>query len=218
MENSTHQNLSYHRRLKLYTNWTQGRYEEHKFFRHRYFHPAQIHLEHKYLYITVRGEICAHRRLCKGIINRRPDLIISSGNSADITCFVKKKNMLFLGQLNGCVQIRSIDNVDNMVEAKVEDEQYNSVHCLDGDFERNIFLTITRTTTKAWRIDQELGISFLEKLAVIDSGNKCLRLSPDVRYCASGKYSDTNRRALHLIDIETYVFLFVNHMKHCPNN
>lgn len=72
------------------------------------------------------------------------------------------------------------------------------------DFDADLFVTTTLSTTSLWRRQYELGIPFLEPIAELNGGgNKCLRLSPDAQRLATGKYNERARTALRLIDVET---------------
>lgn len=204
----TLRDLSYHKRINLYRNWCQGRYEEHIFYNHKFFHPAHIHLERQWLYTTYGGQLRMHRRLKKGILNRRADWTIGEVKQPDVTCFTKKHNVIFAGRRNGCVFIvganePGLEEADDMLEERVESDGINSIESID--FNRNLFLTASRATTKFWRQNVELGVPYLEPISEINGGNKCLRISANGQYCATGKYNERSRTALRLIDLETSV-------------
>lgn len=197
----TLRDLSYHKRINIFKNWCHGRYEEHIFFHHKFFHPSHIHLEKDLLYITHGGQLRIHRRLKKGILNRRPELAISEVRQPDITCFAKKENTIFAGRRDGCVFIASTNNTNELIEEHVDATTSHNIEFLD--FDRDIFLTTTRTSTKLWRKQYELDVGYLEPMADLNGGNKCLRISSDARLCATGKYNEKTRTALRLVDLET---------------
>lgn len=152
------------------------------------------------LYITHGGQLRIHRRLRKGIVNRKPDRTISSVRDPDITCFVKKDETIFAGRRNGCVFIAST-NDNELVEERADETRMNNIEFLD--FEKDVFVTTSRAGTKLWRKQYELDVPYLEPAADLNGGNKCLRISPDSTSCATGKYSEKTRTALRLVDMET---------------
>lgn len=192
--------LSYYRRIRIFKNWCQGRYEEHIFFHHKHFNPSQIFLEKESLYITHGGQLRVHRRLKKRIIKRKPERLIGRVLEADITYFTKKENTIFAGRRNGRVLIVSTDT-DSYVDEQIDTTASNRIDFLD--FDKDLFVTTTRNSTNLWRKLYELDIPYLDPVATWNSGNKCLRLSPDANYCALGKYNEKARTALRIIDLST---------------
>lgn len=192
--------LSYYQRVKLFKNWCYGRYEEHILFHQRRFNPSQIFLEKDFLYITHGGQLRIHKRTKKDLLKRKPDRLIGNVSEADITYFTKKDDTIFAGRRNGRILIISTDT-DSYVDEQIDSTPSNRIDFLD--FEKDLFITTTRDITKLWRKENELDIPYLDPVAEWKSGNKCLRLSPDVKSCAVGKYSERSKTALRLIDLET---------------
>lgn len=170
-------------------------------FHQRQFNPSRIYLEKDFLYITHSGQLRAHKRLRnRQILARKPHKTYGTENDSDITSFVKKDETIFVGRRNGHVMIVSSDRNEC-----IDTTNTNRVEFVD--FDGDVFVTTTLSSTSLWRRQYELGIPFLEPIAELNGGgNKCLRLSPNADRLATGKYNERARTALRLIDMETYVF------------
>lgn len=151
--------------------------------------------------MTHGGQLRIHKRTKKELLKRKPERLIGKVSEGDITYFTKKDDTIFAGRGNGRILIISTDT-DSYVDEQIDSTPNNNrIDFLD--FEKDLFITTTRNNTKLWKKMYELDIPYLDPITEWKSGNKCLRLSPDLSSCAVGKYSEKSKTALRLIDLET---------------
>lgn len=200
----TIQNLSYHKRVKIFQNWCYGRYEEHILFHQSQFNPSKIFLEKDYLYKSHSGQLRKYARSKrKGeILYRRYIEAYGEVRDSDITCLTKNDGVVFIGRRNGRVKIISVDNNDNdpIDETNVSnaEQRVESI-----DFSGDLFATATLQKATLWLKRYELDMPYLDSVADLGDGFKCIRISPNIDRMAMGKYKDASRKGLHLVDLET---------------
>lgn len=203
----TIQNLSYHKRVKVFQNWCYGRYEEHILFQQSQFNPSKIFLEKEFLYKSHSGQLRKYARSKrKGeILYRRPVETFGEVRDADITCLAKHDNDIFFGRRNGRVKILSTDpnENDSIDETNVSSNAYSEQRVEAVDCSGDIFATSTLQRAALWQRRYELDMPYLEVVAELGDGFKTIRLSPDVGRLAMGKYKDASRKGLHLVDLAT---------------
>lgn len=191
----------------MFQNWCYGRYEEHILFHQSQFNPSKIILEKEFLYKSHSGQLRKYARSKrKGeILFRRPVGTFGEVRDADITCMTKMESTVCIGRRNGRVKILSIDPNENDA---IEETNVSSTPCAQQrveavDFSGELFATSTLQRTALWHKSYELDMPFIECVAELGDGFKCLRLSPNVDRLAMGKYKDTSRKGLHLVDLTT---------------
>lgn len=191
--------------MKIYRNWCQGRYSERIFCYRKFFHPATLHLERQWLYTTHGGQLRKLRRLKKGILDHRPDWTIGDVRQSDITCFVKKNDVIFVGRQDGRIFTASSNALedDEIMEEIAADDLRDRTHISSVDFDGDLFVTTTRVSTKIWRKTIELGVTYMEQICDALEGQKSVRISLDGKSCAMGKYNERKRKALRMFDLET---------------
>lgn len=203
----TIQNLSYHKRVKVFQNWCHGRYEEHILFHQSQFNPSKIFLEKEFLYKSHSGQLRKYARSKrKGeILYRRPVETFGEVRDADITCLTKSNGTVFIGRRNGRVKIISVDaNAnDSIDETNVSSKIYSEQRVESVDFSGDLFATSTLHRAALWQRQYELDMPYLDTVAELGEGYKCIRLSPNVDRLAMGKYKDASRKGLHLVDLAT---------------
>lgn len=203
----TIQNLSYHKRVKVFQNWCYGRYEEHILFHQSQFNPSKILLEKEFLYKSHSGQLRKYARSKRQgeILYRRPVETFGEVRDADITCMTKNERTVFIGRRNGRVKILSIDpnendaiDETNVCSTAAADQRVEAV-----DFSGDVFVTSTLQRAALWHKRYELDMPYIDCVNELGDGFKCVRLSPNVDRLAMGKYKDTSRNGLHLVDLET---------------
>lgn len=171
------------------------------------FNPSKICLEKEFLYKSHSGQLRKYARSKrKGeILYRRPVETFGEVRDADITCLIKNDASILIGRRNGRVKIISMDTNENdpideiSVCATINSEQrVESV-----DFSGDLFVTSTLQRAALWQKRYELDMPYLDCVAELGDGFKCIRLSPNVDQLALGKYKDASRKGLHLVDLAT---------------
>lgn len=190
------------RRLQVYANWANGRYAEHTLFRHRDMYPSYLHLDRYNLYMSHKGEIRCHERHGDqaALLRTQSKCVLGTRNSADVTCFRRKANVIFGGRDNGDMFI--CENGD-ISEERTSTELLGCPPVVANDFAGNVFVTATKEELRVWNRYTELGRSMLEPVAEFDEFYKSVCLSPNGRQLACGKYRDRHRGALQMIDLDT---------------
>lgn len=200
----TIQNLTYHKRVKIFQNWCYGRYEEHILFHQSQFNPSKIFLEKEFLYKSHSGQLRKYARSKrKGeVLYRRYIEAYGEVRDADITCLTKNDSTVFIGRRNGRVKIISVDaNENDQID---ETNVSNSEQRVESvDFSGELFATATLQMATLWQKRYELDMPYLDSVAKLGDGFKCIRMSPNVDRMAMGKYKDASRKGLHLVDLET---------------
>lgn len=203
----TIQNLSYHKRVKLFRNWCYGRYEEHILFHQSQFNPSKILLEKEYLYKSHSGQLRKYARAKRSgeILYRRPVDTFGEVRDADITCMTKSESTVFIGRRNGRVKILSVDPNEN---DSIDETNVSSVAGAEQrveavDFSGELFATSTLQRAALWQKRYELDMPYIDCVHELGDGFKCIRLSPNADRLAMGKYKDPARKGLHLVDLAT---------------
>lgn len=194
--------FTYTERFKLYLNLSLGRYQENVFFNHKLMCPAYIHLERNLLYITNRGALRSYKRLPNNeILSRRPASSVGRIKDADITCLIKKDDIIFAGRENG---FSLIDYENDSQEIRLylsENNRSQYINCVD--FDGDIFISASMKSLNVWRKCLEIGMISFEEISQYDNCYKCIKISPNRQKFAAGKYIDRNCMALQLFDFET---------------
>lgn len=190
--------LSNHRRAKIYQNWCFGRFEEQILFYTRQFHPTKLFLKKDKLYKTHGGELRIYKRLKnKHLIDRKPIKTFGAEKEEDIISFSVKSNEIFTGRRDGSINVYFDSAIDDISHVAHVDR----VECVD--FYNDLFVSTTLNETSLWSKKVELGIPNFDLLKSIPSGNKTVRLSPEGKRLATGKFSKEPGTALRMIDVET---------------
>lgn len=169
-------------------------------------YPSYLHLDRYHLYISHKNEIRRHdRHPDDAVVLHKPPKIVLGGNrqsaaSEDVTCFVRKNNVIFGGRDNG--------NMFLCANGELSEERTStepSVHSpvIATDFSGNVFVTATKDELRLWQRYTELGRSVLEPLAEFNEFYKSMAFSSCGRRLACGKYRDPDRGALQMIDVST---------------
>lgn len=203
----TIQNLSYHKRVKVFQNWCYGRYEEHILFHQSQFNPSKILLEKEFLYKSHSGQLRKYARSKRSgeILYRRPIDTYGEVRDADITCLSKNEGTVLIGRRNGRVKMISIENNENdpIDEINVSSNVHSEQRVESVDFSGDLYATATLQRAALWQKRYELDMPYLDTVAELGEGFKCVRLSPNVDRMAMGKYKDPSRKGLSLVDIAT---------------
>lgn len=203
----TLQNLSFHKRVTVFQNWCYGRYEEHILFNQSQFNPSKICLEKDFLYKSHGGQLRKYARSKhkREILYRRPIETYGEVRNADITCLTKHDGTVFMGHRNGRVKMFSVEmNENEPIDETNVSSNINSEQRVESiDFSGDLFATSTLQRAVLWQKRYELDLPFLDAVAELGEGFKCLRFSPNVDRMAMGKYKDSNRSGLQLVDVAT---------------
>lgn len=171
------------------------------------FNPSKIFLEKEFLYKSHSGQLRKYARSKrKGeILYRRPVETFGEVRDADITSLMKNESTVFIGRRNGRVKIISTDpnGNDSIDETNVSSTAYADQRVESVDCSGDSFATATLHRAVLWQRRYELDMPYLESVAELGEGFKCIRLSPDVDRLAMGKYKDAARKGLHLVDLAT---------------
>lgn len=205
--NRTIQNLTYHKRVKIFQNWCYGRYEEHILFQQSQFNPSKIFLEKDFLYKSHSGQLRKYARSKRRgeILYRRPVETYGEVRDADITCLTKNDETIVIGRRNGRVKLISLDNNENdpLDEINVSSNAFSEQRVESVDVWNDLYTTATLQRVALWQKRYELDMPYLDAVAELGVGFKCIRFSPDADKLAMGKYKDTSRQALHIVDLTT---------------
>lgn len=143
------------------------------------------------------------------VLCRKPIKSFENVHDSDITCLHKDKltDNICIGKRNGRIKIISLNDFDNdSIDEINVCSRPNSEECVESiDFADELLVTSTLQRTSVWQKKYELDIPYLEPANELGNGYKCIKLSPNKTHLGMGKYKDTIRRALHLVDLETYV-------------
>lgn len=141
-------------------------------------------LEKEFLYKSHFGQLRKYARSKrKGeILYRRPVEVFGEVRDADITCMIKNESTVFIGRRNGRVKILSVDPNEN---DSIEDTNVSSTAGSEQrveavDFSGELFTTSTLQRTALWHKCYELDMPYIECVAELGDGFKCIRLSPNV--------------------------------------
>lgn len=117
----------------------------------------------------------------------------------------KCASTVFIGRRNGCVKILSVDPNENdaISETNVSSTAGAEQRVEAVDFSGELFVTATLQRAALWHKHYELDMPYLDCVAELGDGFKCMRLSPNVDRLAMGKYKDASRKGLHLVDLAT---------------
>lgn len=193
--------------MKLFQNWCYGRYEEHILFHQSQFNPSKIFLEKEFLYKSHSGQLRKYARSKRKseILYRRPIETFGEIRDADITCLAKKDGTIFIGRRNGRVKIISLNMNENdpIDETNVCPNICSEQRVESVDLSDDLFVTSTLQRAALWQKRYELDMPYLDCVAELGEGFKCIRLSPNVDRLAMGKYKDSSRKGLHLVDLAT---------------
>lgn len=147
-----------------------------------------------------------YRRSKRGyeILYRQPIRTFGQIKNADITSLMKNDETVFIGRRNGSVKIISMDNNESdSDEMNVSSHIKYEQRVESIDFSSDLFVTTTLHRTALWKKRFDLNVPYLDLSNELGDGYKCLRLSPNVDRLALGKYKDSTRKALNLVDLET---------------
>lgn len=192
----------------MFQNWCYGRYEEHILFHQSQFNPSKIFLEKEFLYKSHSGQLRKYARSKRHaeILYRRPIETYGEVRDADITCLTKMDGTIFIGRRNGRVKMISVDgNDDNdpIDETNVSSNAHSEQRVESIDFSGELFATATLQRAALWQKRYELDMPYLDTVAELGEGFKCIRLSPNADKMAMGKYKDPSRKGLSLLDVAT---------------
>lgn len=164
--------------------------------------PAYIHLERKRLYITNRGALRSYKRLQNDeILSHRPITSVGRIKDADITCLVKKDEIIFAGRENG---FALVDYENDSQDIRLYNSENNRSQYINSvDFDDNVFVSASMKSLNVWRKCIELGMISFEEIWQYDDCYKCIKISPNGDKFAAGKYIDRKYMALQLFDFET---------------
>ncbi|XP_055529981.1 F-box/WD repeat-containing protein 4 [Wyeomyia smithii] len=191
--------FSYRKRICLHDNWRYGRYLEKQMFYHGMIYFSQIILESKMLYMTHRGQLRAHKRIANrndNVIIRKPSWTIGLFTSSDITWMVKKEDLIFTGRMDGSCSIYDRGNRISRFY------QLSNSPVTSVDFDGDLFVCTNKSeSTTFWSGNRKLD---LEKKLELSDGYQTIKLCPNgKRQLAAGRYSDREKKALKLIDVES---------------
>lgn len=141
-------------------------------------------MEKEFLYKSHSGQLRKYARSKrKGeILYRRPVETFGEVRDADITCMTKVESIVFIGRRNGRVKILSVEPNEN---DSIEDTNVSSTASAEQrvesvDFSGDLFATATLQRAALWHKRYELDMPFIEGVAELGDGFKCIRLSPNV--------------------------------------
>lgn len=164
--------------------------------------PAYIHLERKRLYITNRGALRSFKRLPNDeILSHRPVTSVGRIKDADITCLVKKGEIIFAGRENGFALVDYENDSQDIRLYNSENNRSQYINCVD--FDDNVFVSASMKSLIVWRKCIEIGMVSLEEICRHDDCYKCIKIAPSGEKFAAGKYIDRQSEALQLFDFET---------------
>lgn len=176
----------------MFQNWCYGRYDEFIFFHQSQFNPSKIFLEKEFLYKSHSGQLRKYGRSKRDreILYRRPIETYGEVRDADITSLTKNDGTVFFGRRNGRVKVLSVDTNDNdpMDETNVSSNMHSEQRVESVDFSGELFATATLQRAALWQKRYELDMPYLDAVAELGEGYKCIRLSPSVDRMAMGKY------------------------------
>lgn len=118
---------------------------------------------------------------------------------------MKDDQKIFIGRRNGRVKIIRLSENDSSDETNVNFHTKTEHRIESIDFCHDTFITATLQKTLHWQLRYELEMPYLEPVAELGTCHKCVRLSLAADQVAMGKYKDTARKALRLVNLETYV-------------
>lgn len=148
------------------------------------------------MYLSRGGQIRSHRRIEKRHLEKLTTLNIGDTRAPEINCFVKKGDCIFAGRQSGEGIVYCDGTVD--VQRLHEFEDINSV-----DFRDDVFVSTTNNCTKIWEQEKELGMQTLNEVVHLNEPFFTIRMNPGRACFAGGKFKDTKKTALKLVDIET---------------
>ncbi|XP_058461774.1 F-box/WD repeat-containing protein 4 [Malaya genurostris] len=195
-----HSDFSYRKRIRLFENWRYGRYNEKQFFYHQMLYFSQILLERRWLYMTHRGQLRAHERLVNNerVLNGKASWILGKSRDYDINWMEKNGDLFFAGRTDGSCFVYNCDS-GFYRKQQLTEEPITSV-----DFDAKLFVCTTKSkSTSFWTGFNDINDVMLEKKQQLNEGYQTIKLSPSgANQLAAGKYSDREKKALKLIDVE----------------
>lgn len=200
LECRTFNQLTNLRRIKIHDNWCNGRYSEHRFCHHKMMYQSHILLEKDSFYITHCSELRCYQR-SKNILETKRHISLSHPSKADITCFTKKDETIFVGCDDGHVVIYEDGEHTREKASKKRGLDFESINAVD--FDGNYFITASKSSLNTWIKCYELDMISLMPNNEIEDVYKSVKISPDCNRFAAGKYIDREMAALEMHDMET---------------
>ncbi|KAL7734485.1 hypothetical protein ACLKA6_010805 [Drosophila palustris] len=197
VEKRTQSPLTYFERLQVGRNWLKGVYLERHYFHHSQMFPSRLCLDSDFLYITHVNYLRKYRRTGPESLQRRYDKEISTSTVSDISDFVKKQDTIFAGRVNGSCFVSDTDAITEQTMHHAKEYLY----CVD--FVDNVYVSSTDTCCKLWKRSQEFGLSHFDLFMQLQHSFKSMKLSADGQWLFGGLYTDTGRRALRAIHVES---------------
>lgn len=161
---------------------------------------SQILLEKDFLYATSFGQIKIYKRnkSQKRILDdRRIYGEIGRRRDPDVISFVKKNETIFAGRFDGSC---FVTDEENYSEQKLHDEFITSV-----DLFKDVYISSSCKATKIWRREDEMGLINLEEMLDLDECFHCVRVNSKRAEFVGGKFKDSEKRGLKLVDLSTGV-------------
>lgn len=112
---------------------------------------------------------------------------------------MKRGDHIFAGLSNGCCLLYDTQDKSLLNERCYPDCEF--ITCVD--FKDDLFVTTGKKKARVFKMEEELGVQALELKYELPHVFQTCRLHSSQDKLALGKYSDRERRALCLVDLET---------------
>ncbi|XP_023160138.1 F-box/WD repeat-containing protein 4 [Drosophila hydei] len=189
--------LSYLRRLQIARNWLKGDYVERHYYHHAQMFASKLWLDSDTLYITHANYLRKYRRAGPEALQRRYEEEISTPTLSDISDFVKKQDTIFAGRVCGTCFVKDADDITEQPMHHAKEYLF----CVD--FLDDVYVTSTDNCCKLWKRSKEFGLTHFDLFMRLGHSFKSMKVSNDGQWLYGGLYTDTGRRALRAIHVES---------------
>ncbi|XP_030573107.1 F-box/WD repeat-containing protein 4 [Drosophila novamexicana] len=189
--------LTYFRRLQVARNWLRGVYMERHYYHHAQMFSSKLWLDSDALYITHANYLRKYRRAGPEALQRRYEVEITTPTLSNIADFVKKQDTIFAGRVCGACFVNDTDGITEQAMHHAKEYMFSV------DFVNEVYATSTDTCCKLWKRSTEFGLTHFDLFMQLQHSFKSMKLSDDAQWLYGGLYTDTGRKALRAINVES---------------
>ncbi|XP_053665405.1 F-box/WD repeat-containing protein 4 [Anopheles marshallii] len=200
------------KRMKLDENWRYGRYEEKAYFYHNVMYISQLAIDREWVYMTHRGRLQAHRRTKnRQMVDTKCSWAIGTARDSDVTGLVKRKDVFFMGRMDGKIMI--IDHPEgNPYLQTITNDIIKAV-----DFNSDVYAVTTknestyilnRSPLEPNHLSADDDHALLQHTFVFPIAYETIKLN-NTRL-AAGKFHCSRKQALQLIDLPSCTMIQMN--------